>query len=87
MQIPSTEAMGRLAALQPRMEELRRCQVQQAAEISVLRQRSAILLLRWYEISVLGQGKCWAESDSRLRQAERSVRQHEVRRIREENEV
>lgn len=61
------------------MEELNRTQYEQAMEISELRKKSAILVSRWHEVFILGQGRCSAEWDSKLRNAEREVRREEVR--------
>lgn len=48
-------------------------------EISELRKRSGIMVMRWHEVFILGQGRCAAEWDSKLRNAEREVRREEVR--------
>ncbi|KAF1988868.1 hypothetical protein K402DRAFT_328186 [Aulographum hederae CBS 113979] len=81
--LPPAEGYAALAALQPRMAAIQERQTEQALEISELRKKSAALLLRWHEVTVLGQGRCWAEWDSRLKQVERTVRREEVKLERE----
>ena len=80
LSIPPADAFAKLIALQPRMANAQRRQYQQAGEISDLRRRSGTLVLRWHELFILGQGRCWADWDTRLRNAERTVRREEVRR-------
>jgi hypothetical protein len=80
LSMPPTDAFAKLVALQPRMANIQRRQYQQAMEISDLRRRSGALVLRWHEVFILGQGRCWADWDTRLRRAERAVRREEVRR-------
>ncbi|QDS69629.1 hypothetical protein FKW77_008942 [Venturia effusa] len=77
--LPPTDSFAKIVALQPRIEEVNRRQYEQAMEISELRKRSAILVSRWHEVFILGQGRCTAEWDSRLRHAEREVRREEVK--------
>ncbi|KAF2843227.1 hypothetical protein M501DRAFT_994087 [Patellaria atrata CBS 101060] len=85
--IPPTEAFASLAALQPRIAHVDRRQTKQALEISDLRTRTALSVLRWHEIMILGQGRCWAEFDAKMKQAERTVRREEFQRQKAENEV
>jgi len=82
--LPPTETFTSLLALQPRMMELAERQYKQAMEIEELRKKSVVLILRWHEVLILGQGRCWAEWDTRLRRAERTIRREEFRRGREE---
>jgi len=77
--LPPTESFSRIVALQPRIAELGHGQYEQAMEISGLRKRSGMLVMRWHEVFILGQGRCWAEWDSKLRDMEREVRREEVR--------
>jgi hypothetical protein len=84
--VPPAESFAALAALQPRIAEAERRQLTQAMEISDLRKRSGALVLRWQEIFILGQGRCWAEWDTRVKKAEQLVRRKEVR-ISKENEA
>ena len=81
--LPPTESFTSLVALSPRIAQLGQTQLAQAYEISELRKRSGKAVLRWHEIMVLGQGRCWAEWDSRVREAEREVRREEVKIERE----
>ncbi|OCL10725.1 hypothetical protein AOQ84DRAFT_374647 [Glonium stellatum] len=84
--VPPTENFAVLAALQPRIVEAERRQLAQAVEISELRKRNGALILRWHEVFILGQGRCWAEWDTRVRKAEQLVRRREIR-ISKENEA
>ncbi|KAK8176515.1 hypothetical protein BC567DRAFT_227291 [Phyllosticta citribraziliensis] len=77
--LPPTGSFTSLVGLSPRITELEQRQLSQAREISELRQRSGRAVLRWHEVMVLGQGRCWAEWDQRVRQAERDVRRKEVK--------
>lgn len=77
--LPPTESFAKIVALQPRMEELSQKQYEQAMDLSDLRKRSAVMVMRWHEVFILGQGRCTAEWDSKLRNAEREVRREEVR--------
>ncbi|KAF2398082.1 hypothetical protein EJ06DRAFT_480986 [Trichodelitschia bisporula] len=79
--VPPTSAFASVIALQPRLAQLEEQQYRQAMEISELRKRTGALVLQWHELFILGQGQCWAEWDTRLRNAERSVRREEVRRM------
>ena len=51
-----------------------------------LRARSAIIVERWYEFGVLGEGECWAEWEGRLRGVEKTVRRRETERAQEMKE-
>ncbi|KAF2139034.1 uncharacterized protein K452DRAFT_233305 [Aplosporella prunicola CBS 121167] len=82
--LPPTGSFTSLVALQPRITQLEERQVDQALQISDLRKRSGQAVLRWHEVMVLGQGRCWAEWDTRVRQAERDVRREEVKRAQED---
>lgn len=78
--IPPAGASTSLIALQPRLEALKTLQDVQAAEISELRARSAAVLERYYEISLVSGGECWAEYEERVETVERAVRRIEVAR-------
>lgn len=71
-------------SLQPRLDKVREVQEAQMREVSALRARSAILVERWLEIGVVGQGEVWAEWEERIRATERGVRRIEVTRERGE---
>jgi hypothetical protein len=77
--LPPSQGFASLVALQPRIAELGLRQHDQAIEISELRKRSGVAVLRWHEVFILGQGRCWADWDTRLREAERKVRREERR--------
>ncbi|KAI9374238.1 hypothetical protein BJX61DRAFT_540972 [Aspergillus egyptiacus] len=78
--IPDAQASAALIALQPRIERLARMQDEQAGEIAALRVRTARVLERWVEVSVLGGGEVWGEWEGRLEGVERGVRRGEVLR-------
>ena len=50
---------------------------EQAKEIAQLRARSAHILQRWYEVSVLAGNECWVEWEGRCEEVERMVRRKE----------
>ncbi|OMP83989.1 hypothetical protein BK809_0001373 [Diplodia seriata] len=81
--LPPTESFTSLVGSSPRIAQLEQTQLAQAHDISDLRKRSGKAVLRWHEVMVLGQGRCWAEWDSRVRESEREVRREEVKIERE----
>lgn len=85
--IPPAAASASLITLQPRLDKLVAVQDEQAKEIAELRSRSAAVLERWYEISLVGGGECWAEWEARIEKAERIVRRQEIMREKEEKEL
>ncbi|KAI9758767.1 MAG: hypothetical protein M4579_002870 [Chaenotheca gracillima] len=87
MPVPSAETSAALIELQPRIAKLSRAQERQAREIAVLRQRSARLLERWYEVNILEGGECWTEWDQRMMRVEREVKRAELIKAREEDEL
>ncbi|KAL2868183.1 putative nuclear distribution protein RO10 [Aspergillus lucknowensis] len=80
--IPDAEVSASLIELQPRIERVAGVQEGQAREISELRVRTAKVLQRWYEVSVLGGGEVWGEWEGRIEDVERGVRRGEVGRER-----
>jgi hypothetical protein len=72
-----------LIELQPRIDTLSKRQEEQAREVAELRVRTAKVLQRWYEVSVLGGGEVWGEWEGRIEGVERGVRRGEVNRERE----
>jgi hypothetical protein len=87
MAVPPAVSFANWASLRPRIERAELEQYRQAMEISELRKQSAALVLRWHELFILAQGRCWVEWESRLRHAERELRRVEVQRERDEAEV
>ena len=63
--------------LRPRIEAAERKELDQAKEIAELRVRSAYILQRWYEVSVLAGNECWVGWETRCEAAERGVRRKE----------
>ena len=82
--LPPASASAALIGLHPRLTLLEERRERQAAEVSELRDRSAKLLQRWYEIGVLGRGECWQEWDERVGRVEQKVRREETRRERDQ---
>ncbi|KAJ0427014.1 hypothetical protein BJY00DRAFT_306999 [Aspergillus carlsbadensis] len=81
--IPPATQSASLIELQPRIDTLSKKQEEQAHEIAELRVRTAKVLQRWYEVSVLGGGEVWGEWEGRIEGVERGVRRGEVNRERE----
>lgn len=81
--IPDSAAFAKLTALQPRIDQIRTRQDEQAREFAELRARSARVVEKWFEGGVLGMGEKWAEWEERLRECEILVRRREAREKRE----
>ena len=76
-----------LINLQPRINQWRSLQKKQAKDVAELEQRSAALLERWYKISIMGGGECWAEWDSRITRMEQKIKRAESAKEREEKDL
>lgn len=85
--LPPTQSFSTLIANLPRMAAIDHKQREQAVQIAELRKRSGMLLLKWHELFVLSPGRCWAEWDSRLQDAETKVRREAFRRSQEDGAV
>jgi hypothetical protein len=85
MTLPPTTSFTNWARLQPQIDRAAQKQYEQAMDMSELRKRSGAAVLKWHEVFVLGQGRCWVEWDERLRCAEREIRRVEVRRGQDED--
>ena len=83
--IPSANDSTSLIALAARLQYLALLQDTQSAEIEHLRSRSVALIARWYQVCILGGGKCWAEWERRVGIIERDVRRQEYSRVREQH--
>jgi hypothetical protein len=81
--IPDASLSASLIALQPRMNQLAAKQDEQSREIAELRVRTAKVLQRYYEVSLLGGGEIWGEWEGRMDRVEREVKRVEVARGRE----
>lgn len=82
--IPETKPLTTLVSLGPRLEKALAVQQAQVLEERELRDRSAHLLARWYERSVLRSGEQWADWEDRLAKMELKLRREEHARRREE---
>ncbi len=82
--VPPTETYTEILNELPRIQKLSAVQERQAHEVAQLRHRSALALERWYRLSIIGSGECWAEWDARIHQAEQKVRRVEMAKEREE---
>ena len=78
--IPSADASVEMMALLPRIAELDRSVERQARELAELREKTATVCWRWYQITVLGGGECWAEWDDRASRVDRGIRRLELAR-------
>lgn len=87
LKIPDAEQSTALIALQPRLAAAESTQARQGRELAGLRLRTARVLQRWYDITVMGGNECWAEWDDRLMDAERKVRREEARRESEKGPI
>ncbi len=85
--IPSAKDSTSLIALAARLQGIVSLQDAQSAEIEHLRSRSVALIARWYQVCVLGGGRCWVEWERRVGIVERDVRRQEFSRAREQNSV
>lgn len=65
------------------MDQLAVKQDEQSREIAELRVRTAKVLQRYYEVSLLGGGEVWGEWEGRMERIEREVKRVEVVRGRE----
>ncbi|KAI9676119.1 MAG: hypothetical protein M1817_000864, partial [Caeruleum heppii] len=74
----SAETSTSLISLKPRIAEVQLLQDTQAREIAELQKASAALLERWYEVTVLGSGECWADWDKRRNDIDRGLRRLEL---------
>ncbi|KAL8824514.1 MAG: hypothetical protein Q9191_005005 [Dirinaria sp. TL-2023a] len=77
--VPSAESSAALIDLQPRIARVQLLQESQGRELAALRHRSASLIKRWYELSVLGASECWTEWEKRMTAVEKQVRRQEGR--------
>ncbi|KAI6247687.1 hypothetical protein HI914_04462 [Erysiphe necator] len=73
--IPPPELSAQLIALQPQISKIEAIQANQLLEIKNLRERSALLVEKWYLTNVLESGEMWASLDRRARQIEQKIRQ------------
>ena len=85
--VPPLESFNALAALRPRLSQVERDYESLAAEVAELRLRSAAILQRWYETTVLAGGDCWVQWEERLDAIERAVRRREVLKQAEESDI
>lgn len=83
-QIPKSKSLASLVSLTPRVQRVAAMQKLQSDEVRELRLRSAQLLARWYEQSVLHTGEQWADWEARLLKLELKLRREEHARSREE---
>jgi hypothetical protein len=72
--IPPTELSTQLINLHPRIAKISALQTSQSADITELRERSAVLIQKWYTTGVLRQGETWAELEGRVGRVEQKVR-------------
>jgi hypothetical protein len=76
---PPTSTFTTLVSLAPRIHALAERQRGQAREVADLRTRTARAAVRWQEVFVVGQGRCWVEWEERVRGLERGIKRGEWR--------
>lgn len=81
--VADTSVLVDVIAQLPRLELAARRAEQQQIEMAQLREHSAHVLQRWHEVGVLGQNDAMGEWEDRLLEAERKVRQAQVKRARD----
>jgi len=83
--VPVTDASSsvKMIAELPRIKAALDTAFRQEREVSELRARSAAVVERWQNVGVQGLGATLSEWEGRMTDAERSVRQAQVRRQRE----
>lgn len=74
MPIPPAELSTQLIDLQPRIAKVETLQAAQNTDIAELRERSAVVIQRWYTVDILRAGESWAELEGRVEQVEQKVR-------------
>ncbi|KAG0645155.1 hypothetical protein D0Z07_9244 [Hyphodiscus hymeniophilus] len=82
--VPTANLSASLIDLQPRLAKVESLQAAQNADLSLLRERTAAIIQRWYTVDVLRAGDSWAELESRVEDVERGVRRAE--KLRREDE-
>ena len=82
-QIPDNKSLANLVALGPRIEKAMKIQDIQSMQECELRDKSAELLSRWYQGSVLQSGEQWAKWEDRMSKTELRVRREEHSRRRD----
>ena len=83
-QIPDNQPLASLIGLAPRLERVAAVQRVQSEEENELCERTAQLLARWYEQTVVHEGEQWADWEARLSKVELKLRREEHARKREE---
>ena len=78
LRVPPTEDFNALASLQPRISKVEQDYETLSDEIAQLRLRSAAILQRWYQTSILAGGDCWVQWEERLEAIEKAIRRQEV---------
>jgi DNA phosphorothioation-dependent restriction protein DptG len=76
--IPPAETSTQLIDLQPRVANIEALQVVHESEIAELRQRSAAVIQKWYNMEILQAGDNWAELVGRIEQVEQHSRRRSL---------
>jgi hypothetical protein len=77
--LPPTTSFTTFLSLAPRIKAVQERQTELSKEVSDLRTRSAQVVVRWQEVFVVGQGRCWVDWESRVRKVERDVGRRQER--------
>jgi hypothetical protein len=56
----------------------------QEKSIASLKERSAVILQRWYSVDILQSGEYWADAEARLGLVEQGIRRTEIVRSKED---
>lgn len=73
MPLPSADASNEIIELRPRITKLENSQRSQLEEVAQLKQRSTIVLHRWYTVDVLQTGDYWANTERKIERTERRL--------------
>lgn len=84
--VPDSSSSASLIALESRIQRAAARQEQQVRVINRLREQSVAVIGHWYESGIVAMGDCWNEWDARLMDTERTVRQAEARKRRQEED-
>jgi hypothetical protein len=78
VKLEDASALVPLATMRKEIAAAQAIQEAQEALVAVLQERTANVLAKWYQYSILDQGRQWAEWEGRLMTVERTVKRKEV---------
>lgn len=74
MPIPSAQNSRRILSTLPQLRRLEALQESQMQQISQLKERTALVLQRWYATDMIRAGEYWVDVDERVNIVERQLR-------------